>query len=473
MSRVRTIHYAVFTLVVSYVMTTGIGAAIFPFQFGREQAAAISEMSTISLDKLHTLGSLLYWCLLLSFVIVVPAAAFVAERLTRQVAPSIRIPEIPTWIPILVAAAMSAFCVYKLAMAGALTVGEIWDRSICFEGKMVRRYQLFDLLGNRYYSFAFSSLPVIACYLLARWMKQRDMLALAGSVVLSALIIWFDIAMIMKAPVIIFVGMLALTLVVSGFGLIKTFIAAAPVCIGLYLGLVALQMCSAEPLLWESTRAAAPVVVSSQTAMPPQTVIPPQPPGPTNRVSEPAATVVPVAIDQKSAALEKLARILRATFFRMAIGFPYYVDVFSDPDQRCGIERPPLKLLPAQACFVPIKVFSKIYRQTAVQGFQPGPVNTSAYGEAGPAYVLAATIACGLILGFIAAFARSADALSVAITVASCVYAYYASQVSLTSLLIDSYGLVWLALPLVLMIGMAALWATFRAPSSSPTMAGR
>jgi len=52
---------------------------------------------------------------------------------------------------------------------------------------------------------------MIGCYLLAQGLKRRDRVALIGCGVLSALIVWFDVAMMMKAPAIIYIGTLGLT----------------------------------------------------------------------------------------------------------------------------------------------------------------------------------------------------------------------------------------------------------------------
>ena len=82
---------------------------------------------------------------------------------------------------------------------------------------------------------------------------------------------------------------------------------------------------------------------------------------------------------------------------------------------------------------------------TYATGFQPGPVNASAYGEAGVWYVLIATAACGLFIGLLAGFARDRSPLAITVTVACCIYAYYVSQ-DVPRGIADrnSYGLAWL-----------------------------
>jgi len=412
-------------LVGSYVLTTG-SAALFPFQFGREQLAAFFYPEPVPFAWMTTLGSPLYWALLLSMIVLAPVAALIANRALTPLSAALRAPEIPTWLPIVLAAGMSAFCIYKLVMAGALTASEAWDRSICYEGRILRRVELFSLLGTRYYCFAYSSLPMLGCYLLVQGFKRKDHAALIGCGVLSTFVVWFDIATLMKAPAIIYIGTLSLTLLLCGFGWVRSFAIAAPAAIGLYIALSVLQFCVTQNASW-------------------------------NRIM-PTEPTAPMTGDHSAVAKttdRKLGYIVRAAMFRMAAGFPYYVQIFSAPDQRCGIDVPRVS---DRACFGPIKVFHEMYPHIGyATGFQPSAVNVSAYGESGPWYVLFATLVCGLIIGVLSAFAGGGGPLATTIAVACCIYSYYATQVSLMGSLLDSYGLFWLLLPLVVMAAISVV----------------
>lgn len=433
----RPIHIAIATLVGSYVATTGLGAALFPFQFGREQLAAFLYPEPVPFSWMITLGSPLYWTLLLSMIVLPPAAAFASEKIAARIAPSIRPIAIPTWIPLALAGAMSSYCIYKLAMAGALSAHEAWDRSVCYEGKILRRVALFDLLGTRYYSFTYSSLPILGSYLLAQGVVRKDRVALIGFWIFSALIIWFNLATMMKANAIIYIGTLGLTLVFCGFGLFRSIAIAAPAAVGMYIALSVMQFCNTQVASWE---AAKPPPSSTTSALGDELS------AARDKSSAPITQATP-------AFLTKSGYMIRAATFRMAAGFPYYVQMFSDADQRCGIELPPHLGLPRQTCFGPIKIFSKMYPGvTYITGFQPGPMNVSAYGEAGLWYAIIVTIACGLIIGAVCSFAGFDGPLPITITVACSIYAYYASQVSLTSSLLDSYGLAWLLFPIGAML---------------------
>jgi len=54
-----------------------------------------------------------------------------SERVVSRVVTLRKLPDIPAWVPITLAAIISAFCIYKLAMAGALSASEAWDGSVC------------------------------------------------------------------------------------------------------------------------------------------------------------------------------------------------------------------------------------------------------------------------------------------------------------------------------------------------------
>ena len=56
--------------------------------------------------------------------------------------------------------------------------------------------------------------------------------------------------------------------------------------------------------------------------------------------------------------------------------------------------------------------------------------------------------------GALAFFANGDDPFSVTLCVAGCVFAYYLTQTSFTGSIIDSYGLLWMVLPLAIMKAM-------------------
>jgi len=351
---------------------------------------------------------------------------------------------------------------------------EVWDRSVCYVEKMERRTELMRLLGNRYYAFAYSSLPIIGSFLLAKAVMRKDRVALMGFGAVSIVLVWLDVAMIMKAPLILYIGVVGLTLALSGFGILRSILLAGVIAFGTYFGLSMLQFCVQQPKSWNVTIPNSPsqILVSgpapntSAASTAPSTSIAVSASTSISRAKAPTTPSAPVSIADAAPSEDsnpekslsyKAWYMARAVVFRMSAAFPYYVQTFSDPDQRCGIELPPTQLLPRQSCFGPNVIFQKMYpRIQYLTGFAPTGAILSAYGEAGPLYSAVVVILGGVLLGVLAFFANGNSPFSVSLCVAGCVFAYYLTQASFTGSIIDGYGLLWLLLPLILMKAMSS-----------------
>ncbi|MGL9620802.1 hypothetical protein QRQ56_22570 [Bradyrhizobium sp. U531] len=459
-SGTRRVSLAVGVAVAAYIMTSG-AAALIPFPVGQEQLGLLFFPEKVPYAWMTSLGSVTYWFLFLLTPVVVPIAAIATERAFSSAGISFS-DEVPLWIPLALAGAMIAFCVYKLAQAGGLSASEAWNQSMCYEQKILRRVELFKLLGNKYYSFVYSSLPIVGCYLLARGLLKREKLSLGACAALSLVVLWLDVATIQKAPALLYVLVLGLTLALSGFGLVRTAIVTVAAGGTIYLALALSQFC-VVPEPEKPVRPPAPL--ASPQIQPHSMPLA----GPDNsstlgpQTSEPRSQSTS---DGKSREREihevvrKATEILRASIFRMAVGIPYYVQIFSDPDQRCGIVRPVVRgILAPQPCYPATKVFAAIYPViTYTTGSQPAGVSLSGYAEGGLFYAVLATVIAGSLIGLISVLARGNDPMSIAMQVAACLYAYYVTQVPLTATLLDSYGLVWLIAPLVTI--RALTWMT-------------
>ena len=322
---------------------------------------------------------------------------------------------------------------------------------MCYEGKILRRVELIGTLGNLFYCFVYSSLPMLGCYLLARGIREKDRTALAACGAVSILILWFDVAIMFKAPAVIYVGCLGITLWLSGFGFVKSAFFSGAAAVSLYVILSLMQFCDAQGKSWDRT-IPAPIAVSPREVPEEQ---PAKTPQQTERPSpgQQAITAPHQAEPAQRGLFNKAGYMARAVLFRMASGYPYYLQTFSDPAAECGIQRPRLRWLAPQACFGPVVIFRQMYPSISyTTGYQPAPLNVFAYSEAGFGYVLFATMICGIILGALACLVRDRSALSIAFMIASITYAYYATQASLTGSLLDSYGLLWLLFPIAVMI---------------------
>jgi hypothetical protein len=151
--------------------------------------------------------------------------------------------------------------------------------------------------------------------------------------------------------------------------------------------------------------------------------------------------------------------IARNLAFRMAIAFPYYVEMFEDPAERCGVEDNRVPFLPKQTCFPASKVFSAMYPDiTYVQGQAPAAAHISALAEYGVWFSFLVMIGCGLAIGIAAQLARLCEpTLSAGMIAAAAVLAYNLTQVPFVGALSYSQGYVVFLLPVALIAGIPVL----------------
>jgi hypothetical protein len=148
---------------------------------------------------------------------------------------------------------------------------------------------------------------------------------------------------------------------------------------------------------------------------------------------------------------------VRSAVFRMAASMPYYVQIFSNPDERCGIESNSLPLLPRESCYPATKVGTHV-NPGEIQAFQSAPAHIHAYAELGLGYAFAALLLGGLVLGVSWGVARKAESpLFWSAGAAVCVFAYYLTQSSLVGALSHSYGLIWYLFPLLMAVMIHAV----------------
>jgi hypothetical protein len=430
---VRPIYLAVFILVSAYVATTGIGAMIFTTDLGRGQLDIFLGRK-IDYSEMPVIGSAFYWAMLASLIIIsVPVALLTERGCTARF--TFRKPiDIPTWIPVALGLGLVTFCFAKLAMAGGLSAHEAWDRSVCYGAKIERRAELIAVLGNRYYSFAYSSIPIVCSFLLAKAIMRSDRFALATFVVFSGALAWLYIAMIMKGPLIIYIGTVGFTMVLAGFGVLRSIGLVVPTAMLCYSVMSVMQYC-------DTATVETPKVIMVAATQP----------APTPPSLDTGIPSIPKRVTDSLGFY-----VARNTLFRMASAFPFYLQRYSISENRCGLEVP--ASLVHRKCFPSSQIFDDVFpTMTHVQGNSPAPVNVSAYAELGPIYSVVATAICAVLIGFLSFLAKERTPLAVSIAVATCTYAYYVTQVGLTASLFDSYGLLWLLLPIIAMYASAVV----------------
>jgi hypothetical protein len=141
--------------------------------------------------------------------------------------------------------------------------------------------------------------------------------------------------------------------------------------------------------------------------------------------------------------------VARNLVFRMAIAYPYYLEMFDDPAERCGLEDNRIPFIPKQACFPASKVFSAMYPEiTHVQGQAPAAAHVSALAELGPWFSFLVMIVSGIAIGITIRFARICEP----------VLAYNLTQVPLVGALTYSHGFVVFLFPVALILVAQQIW---------------
>jgi hypothetical protein len=415
------------TFVLAYGATTVVGATFLLDPFGQIQFQYF--MGTDTVQYMTTLGSASYWSLLLMPLILTPIGSIIGYKLSQPMTSGVAdsFVRLRLWLPstALLLVPLTAYCAYKLWLSDALVPWAALDSKICIEEKIQRRMDLINSLGNHVYKILYTAIPILVALTLAAAVqrKKREPLILTGLSILLGT--WLCVALYMKAPILIILIGAAVAGIAAGISSVIVLPTTIAVGAVIFITLSVTQVCKTPSLT--SIVYHLPIGKSPAEAVRLKLA----PPG------------EDASVDQK--VLYYAVQIARAPVFRMAAGFPYYIDIFSNPTERCGIWAP--HILPS-SCFPPIKAYEVAYpfKPHGTTGYLPAPVNTSALAEAGYMYSVAATLLVGFILGLISTFCGYKTPFSVAATVAACIFAYYASQVSLTASLVDSYGLVWLAL---------------------------
>lgn len=444
----RAVSLPVFVFLFSYAATTVFGATLLLTPFGARHFQYF--MGTDAIRHMGTIGSPFYWALLLMPFCVVPLGAVIGQRLTGRVLGirgKHRLLDY-VWLPgaAVLLALGTLYCVYKLRPLGGLVpIGAI-DAAVCVEEKIVRRAELIRDLGNRPYFFLNGVLPVLSALFLAQFLERGDRVALALYGLCAVIAVWLCLAVFMKAPLIIFVVAGLCAALAAGVRWTKAVPGFLLLAVAVYAVLSLAQMCKVPPVVTDVVTAPRPKSTASAAS--------------TASPATSAEQEIPIRHDMPEAEGETptqrfAVKMVRDLAFRIAAAFPYYVETFSDPEERCGIWIPRV----AGKCFAPLKGYRAAYPYNrTVAGYLPAPVNASGLAEAGPAWAVLATLIAGIVIGILSAlFAGVRSPLAAAIAVAACIYAYYVSQASLTGSFVDSYGLVWTLGTVALVIALTKL----------------
>jgi len=437
---------------IAYIVTTVIGAAALLDDVGLREFEINQPMFRPADYPL--IGSTTYWILLLAPFFLVPVGAALGRRATNvalvnRLAGLARADEryeitIVYWI----ACACAAYCLWKLFSTGAYFPGLYFDRTLSCNVRLMRRIELFTELRYLYYAFAYSVIPIGATIAMLSWIKGHRGFHAAIFFVLFTAGLYLNIVLYMKANLVVFFIVLLFACILAKTSL-RLLLGIGLVAVACLLSLQGLLGCYRNSFPESSISSGAVTEASAESS---------SVEGPAKELGtacSPVFSFVADTQDMRSRMSEEEVLIdagvifVRSVIFRMAASLPYYVQVFSSPEERCGIESNSLPFIPRETCYPATKVGRHV-NPGPIQEFLPAPAHISAYAEVGLGYALFVLLLAGFIVGFCWGVAQKAESpLFWAAGAAVCVFAYYLTQASFTGALMHSYGFVWYLFPIV------------------------
>jgi len=450
--RLRPLRMPLLVYFIVYTVTTVIGAAALLDDVGLREFEINQPM--FRPEDYPLIGSTTYWILLLAPFFLVPVGAALGRHaanigLVNRSAAVARADESYA-IPIvyLIACACAGYCFWKLFATGAYFPELYFDRSLNCNVRLMRRIELFTELRYLYYAFAYSVIPIGATVALLSWKKGQPGFHAAIFFALFAAVLYLNIVLYMKANLVVFflVLLFGCILAKTSFRLLLAFGLLAVACL---LSLQGLLGCYRNSFPESSISSEAIAGISAESssvedpAKVPSTAYSPV----FSRVAE--TPDMQSRMSRKEVLIDAAVIFVRSVIFRMAGSVPYYVQIFSNPEERCGIDSNSLPFFPRETCYPPTKVGTHV-NSGPIPEFLPAPTHVSAYAEIGLGYALFVLLLAGSMMGFCWGVTQKAESpLFWAAGAAVCVFAYYLTQASFTGALMHSYGFVWYLFPIV------------------------
>jgi hypothetical protein len=447
----KPIRIPLLTYFIAYTVTTVIGAAALLDDAGLREFRLHQPM--FRSEDYPLIGSTTYWLLLLAPFFLVPVGTALGFRaagiklVDRPAAFVTRDESSIVTIVYLIACACVAYCLWKLISTGAYFPHLFFDRTLYCDVRIARRTELFSELRYLYYAFAYAVIPIGATVALLSWKDTGGRLHAAMFAVLLAATLYFNFVVYMKANLAVALLTLLLACIVAKVPLRFQVVLGSAV-VACMLLMQALLGCYVPDYL-RSSALIKPALPESAAPQEHDRLFD------DNRPMLIFAANSPPARPQTGSmqvVVDAAVVFVRSAVFRMAASMPYYVQIFSNPDERCGIESNSLPLLPHESCYPAMKVGTHV-NPGEIQAFQSAPAHIHAYAELGLGYAFTVLVLGGLILGFSWGVARKAQSpLFWSASAAVCVFAYYLTQSSLMGALSHSYALVWYLFPLLMAV---------------------
>ena len=455
--------WPIIVYICAYTATTVIGAVAVLTPFGQEQARIF--LPEFAPERMPTLGSPLYLAVLFGPLLVVPAFALIGQRVGDALLggfPRLKVADPGTRTLYGLMAIFVGWCLYKLAATGYLIPDVMFDQTKTCTDRITRRVELLSQLHYTFYAFAYAALPFVSVMFLVKGILDHKAADLVGFVVSFIVIFYLYASIYMKAPFAIYFLVLLVGLLAAGLRWWKTFAV---------IGCLALVTLVATHIALGCTGYGS---VSLPTPQPSAAPVPSQPSGPRRATPAPSSrgrSAVPAPSEPSPSSPNELQLSTRAQpiplvrnlVFRMALSFPYYMETFEDPSERCGIEDDRIPFIPKQTCFPANKVFSAMYPSlTYVQGQAPASAHVSAIAEVGPWFAFVVMIAAGLAIGITSQLARyCGPVLRIGVITAVSVFAYNLTQVPFVGALVYSQGFTVFLFPVALIVASRHVLSAF------------
>jgi hypothetical protein len=437
---------------VSYLVTTVLAATIYMAPGGDEYIS--SRSGELVKNVVSGIGSPIYLALLYLPLIVTSISSLITIKLIKTIKKDIiitdRIRDLKINTPALaiISAIGTSFCMWKLQQAGALDLGALSSGD--YIQKTIRRLNLLDNLGFAFFAFAYGInliIPILAFIaFITQGEKLKDLLLFA---ITFCIFIFTITATYSKAQILIYLilAMVAFFLTKSK---LKYIIIVCLVSVGAFI-LTGYAMQAKTGLI------ATPPEAKVQQKLPETAV--------QHNIVHDQTKLIEKPIQRESESRPLASYISKMTgdsLHRMAAATPYYVALFKNPEERCGIQGNLLRSIlraPQPACVLPQKVFNAMYPEIDwAQGMQPAPASLSAYGEIGLGWSVMVMILAGISLGVLGTIGSIGKGpLYTGFTVASSAFAYYLTQVPLIASFTYPHGLFAFMIPIAILAAVALM----------------
>ncbi|MDU9390880.1 hypothetical protein [Pseudomonas sp. zfem002] len=498
---------------ISYAITTLLAATIYLLPGGAEY---ITNRGTALAGKaFEMIGSPTYLALLYLPVVIVPLAAWLTVKLLKRPAKvlnKVAAAELQILTPVLwvIALISIVYCTMTLHAAGALDTGLLSGGD--YISKTTRRLNLLENLGFTFFAFAYGINLIIPILAFIAYVMQGGKISDLILFIVSFVFFLFTItATYSKAQILIYLIMMGAAFVltrakikyvaivsavsVSAFILTGYAMTAPPAAQDTETTQETATAATETTEIKITTKPAIPSItpaasettnhakgthpkdshakdahskdtaaknsVSATTTAPTITAPVPVPQLEASvEVSEPKPETTLVKLDG-GLIMSYIKRLSGDALHRMAAAMPFYVAMFEDESERCGIQGNLVRKvfgMPEPQCVLPIKVFNAMYPEVDwAQGQQPAPATLSAYGEIGLPWAICVMILCGVFLGILGTIgSASASPLFIGFTVAACSFAYYLTQVSIVASFTYPHGIFAFMIPIAALL-VAAL----------------